>query len=121
MGHLRQSASGAPDGEPCRSYTMWEGAIHPLSVGLDYQAMIQRAADRGALTDLTTYDLARLLEGISAHSTRMGFNQDLFTSGEDLVGIMDALRWKSPRMPLAYNLNLAAEHGAAGRIMAKIG
>jgi hypothetical protein len=38
----------------------------------------------------------------------MGFNQDLFTSGEDPVGIMDALRWKSPRMPLAYNLNLAA-------------
>lgn len=49
MGHLRQSASGASDGEPCRSYTMWEGAIHPLSVGLDYQAVIQRAADRGAL------------------------------------------------------------------------
>src|SRR5436305_10234308 len=70
---------------------------------------------------LTADDLARLLKGISAHSTRIGLNQDLFASGEDLAGIMDALRWKSPRMPLAYNRNLAAEQGAAGRLMAKIG
>src|SRR3546814_2869869 len=77
--------------------------------------MIQRAFDGGALADLTADDLARLLKGISAHSTRVGLNQDLFTSGEDLAGIMDALRWKSPRMPLAYNRNLAAEAGAAGR------
>jgi hypothetical protein len=34
---------------------------------------------------------------------------------------MDALRWKSPRMPLAYNRNLAAEQGAAGRLMRKLG
>lgn len=83
--------------------------------------MIQRAFDAGALADLTTDDLVRLLKGISAHSTRVGLNQDLFTSGEDLAGIMDALRWKSPRMPLAYNRNLAAEQGAAGRLLAKIG
>ena len=37
------------------------------------------------------------------------------------AGIMDALRWKSPRMPLAYNRNLAAEQGAAGRLTAKLG
>jgi hypothetical protein len=42
-------------------------------------------------------------------------------AGEDLAGIMDALRWKSPRMPLLYNRNLAAEHGAAGRLMRKLG
>ena len=54
--------------------------------------------NRGALADMTADDLARLLKGISAHSTRVGLNQDLFTSGEDLAGIMDALRWKSPRM-----------------------
>ena len=61
------------------------------------------------------------LQILSAHSTRVGLNQDLFTSGEDLAGIMDALRWKSPRMPLAYNRNLSAEQGAAGRLMAKLG
>ncbi|OYY73956.1 MAG: integrase, partial [Sphingomonas sp. 28-62-20] len=102
-------------------YDVGEGALHPASVGPIYRAMIQRAFDRGALADLTADDLARLLKGISAHSTRVGLNQDLFASGEDLAGIMDALRWKSPRMPLAYNRNLAAEQGAAGRLMAKIG
>jgi hypothetical protein len=33
---------------------------------------------------------------------------------------MDALRWKSPRMPLLYNRNLAAEQGAAGRLLGKL-
>jgi integrase len=102
-------------------YDVGEAPLHPGSVGPIYRSMIQRAFDAGALADLTTDDLARLLKGISAHSTRVGLNQDLFTSGEDLAGIMDALRWKSPRMPLAYNRNLAAEQGAAGRLMAKIG
>jgi site-specific recombinase XerD len=102
-------------------YDVGEGALHSASVGPIYRAMIRRAFDAGALADLTTDDVARLLKGISAHSTRVGLNQDLFASGEDLAGIMDALRWKSPRMPLAYNRNLAAEQGAAGRLMAKIG
>ena len=102
-------------------YDVGEGALHPASVGPIYRSMIQRAFDAGALADLTADDLARLLKGVSAHSTRVGLNQDLFTSGEDLAGIMDALRWKSPRMPLAYNRNLAAEQGAAGRLMAKLG
>src|SRR3546814_12955406 len=81
--------------------------------------MIQRAFERGALGDLTADDVSRLLKGISAHSTRVGLNQDLFASGEDLAGIMDALRWKSPRMTLAYNRNLPAEQGAAGLLMAR--
>ncbi|MBW4655696.1 MAG: tyrosine-type recombinase/integrase [Kaiparowitsia implicata GSE-PSE-MK54-09C] len=101
-------------------YDVGEAALHPASIGPIYRSIIQRAFDRGALPDLTADDLARLLKGISAHSTRVGLNQDLFVSGEDLAGIMDALRWKSPRMPLAYNRNLAAEHGAAGRLMKKI-
>lgn len=102
-------------------YDVGEGALHPASIGPIYRSMIQRAFDRGALAELTADDLARLIKEISAHSTRVGLNQDLFASGEDLAGIMDALRWKSPRMPLAYNRNLAAEQGAAGRLMAKIG
>ena len=101
-------------------YDVGQGALHPASVGRIYRVMIQRTFDAGALADLTTDDIARLLKGISAHSTRVGLNQDLFASGEDLAGIMDALRWKSPRMPLAYNRNLAAEQGAAGRLMSKL-
>lgn len=98
------------------AYDVGEAALHPASVGPIYRAIIQRAFQAGALPDLTADDLARLLTGISAHSTRAGLNQDLFASGEDLAGIMNALRWKSPRMPLAYNRNLAAEAGAAGRL-----
>ena len=107
---------------PARTaYDVGAGALHPGSIGPIWRAMIQHAFDRGALADLTADDLARLIRGISAHSTRVGLNQDLFASGEDLAGIMDALRWKSPRMPLAYNRNLAAEAGAAGRLMVKLG
>lgn len=102
-------------------YDVGAGGLHPGSIGPIFRAIIQRAFEAGALPDLTADDLARSLKGISAHSTRVGLNQDLFASGEDLAGIMDALRWKSPRMPLAYNRNLAAEAGAAGRLMAKIG
>ncbi|AJR26701.1 MULTISPECIES: site-specific integrase [Sphingobium] len=102
-------------------YDVGEAALHPGSIGPIWRRIIQRAFDRGALGDLTADDLVRLLKGISAHSTRVGLNQDLFASGEGLTGIMDALRWKSPRMPLAYNRNLAAEQGAAGRLMAKLG
>lgn len=79
--------------------------------------MMQRSTFRPAAT---SDDLARLLKGVSAHSTRVGLNQDLFASGEDLAGIMDALRWKSPRMPLSYNRNLAAEAGAVGRLMDRL-
>nr|ART36158.1 B285 [uncultured bacterium] len=107
--------------QPARvEYDIGTAALHPGSIGPIFRAIIQRAFDLGALPDLTAEDLARLMKGISAHSTRIGLNQDLFASGEDLAGIMDALRWKSPRMPLAYNRNLAAEHGAAGRLQAKL-
>ncbi|WP_242443589.1 hypothetical protein [Sphingobium sp. LB126] len=107
--------------QPARTdYDVGAGALHPGSIGALYRAIIRRAFARGALPDLTADDLARLLDGISAHSTRVGLNQDLFVSGEELAGIMDALRWKSPRMPLAYNRNLAAEQGAAGRLMRKL-
>lgn len=101
-------------------YDVGEGALHPGSIGPIWRTIIQRAFDRGVLGDLTADDLARLLKGISAHSTRVGLNQDLFVAGEDLAGIMDALRWKSPRMPLAYNRNLSAEAGAVGRLVKRL-
>jgi hypothetical protein len=56
-------------------------ALHPGSIGPIFGSIIQRAFDLGALPDLTAEDLARLLKGISAHSTRIGLNQDLFASG----------------------------------------
>jgi len=107
---------------PARTeYSVGEGALHPGSIGPIWRAIVRRAFQNGALPDLTRDDLEYWLARISGHSTRVGLNQDLFVAGEDLAGIMDALRWKSPRMPLLYNRNLAAEHGAAGRLMRKLG
>ena len=101
-------------------YDVGTAALHPGSIGPIFRGMVQRAFDGGHLSDLIQDDLGRLLKGISAHSTRVGLSRDLFSAGEDLGGIMDALRWKSPRMPLAYNRNLAAESGATGRLLTKL-
>jgi hypothetical protein len=80
---------------------------------------------RGAISPLQPRRRCRLfwrtdLRQIEDNVVNCGIRH-LFASGEDLAGIMDALRWKSPRMPLAYNRNLAAEHGAAGWLMRKLG
>jgi site-specific recombinase XerD len=101
-------------------YDVGEGALHPGSVGVLFRAMITRAVERGMVPGIEAADLPALLAGISAHSTRVGLNQDLFAVGEDIAGIMDALRWKSTKMPLLYNRNLAADAGAAGRLLSRL-
>lgn len=85
-----------------------------------YRRAARRAWDGGHLPDLSRQELEAWIKGLSAHSTRVGLTQDLFTAGEDLAGIMDALRWKTPRMALQYNRNLAAESGAAGRVVSRL-
>lgn len=111
----------AKDAQPAHvEYHVGEGALHPGSIAPIYRAILRRAFAAGAFGDLDAATFAAQVRQISAHSTRVGINQDLFAAGEDLAGIMDALRWKSPRMPLAYNRNLAAEQGAAGRLLGKL-
>jgi integrase len=100
--------------------TVGDGALTPGAVTGIYRRLVARAYAAGFLPDLSDADLAGWLTGLSAHSTRVGLTQDLFTAGEDLAGIMDALRWKTPRMPLLYNRNLAAESGAAGRVVGRL-
>lgn len=101
-------------------YDIGNTALHPHSVTPIFRKMIARAFNAGAFGDLDRTVFESQLAQISAHSTRVGINQDYFASGENLAGIMDALRWKSPRMPLHYNRNLAAEYGAAGRLLGKL-
>lgn len=97
-----------------------EGALHPGSVTPIVRAALRRAFEKNAYPDLDAATFAKQLKEVSSHSTRVGVNQDYFAAGEDLAGIMDALRWKSPRMPLLYNRSLAAEQGAAGRLLSKM-
>jgi site-specific recombinase XerD len=106
---------------PARTeYHVGELALHSGSITPIFRAMLTRAFEQGAFGDLDAESFQRQIREVSAHSTRVGVNQDYFASGEDLAGIMDALRWKSPRMPLLYNRNLAAEQGAAGRMLGKL-
>ncbi len=58
--------------------------------------------------------------GLTATSTRVGLTQGLFASGQDLAGIMQALRWKSPAQPARYAQALAVEANAAARVVAKL-
>ena len=95
-------------------------ALHPGSLTPIYRSMIVEAIQKGSFGDLDKRQAADLVGQFSSHSTRVGLNQDLFAVGETLAGIMDALRWKTPKMPLAYNRNLAAEAGAAGRLLSKL-
>lgn len=97
-----------------------EAALHPGSLTPIYRLMIKDALKAGAFGDIDHDHAMALISGFSSHSTRVGLNQDLFAVGETLAGIMDALRWKTPKMPLTYNRNLSAEAGAAGRLLSRL-
>ena len=110
----------APAAAAHTRYTVGDEALTAASVTGVYRRAMARAFAAGSLPDLDSRELAAWVAGVSAHSTRVGLTQDLFSAGEDLAGIMDALRWKTPRMPLLYNRNLAAESGAAGRVVSRL-
>ena len=100
--------------------TVGANALTPGALTGIYRRAAVRAHAAGHLPDLSRREFETWVAGLSAHSTRVGLTQDLFSAGEDLAGIMDALRWKTARMPLLYNRNLAAESGAAGRVVGKL-
>ena len=109
------------DATPARvEYDVGDLALHSGSITPIFREILRRAFKAGAFGDLDGKVFEEQLGQISAHSTRVGINQDYFAAGENLAGIMDALRWKSPRMPLLYNRNLAAEQGAAGRLLGRM-
>lgn len=90
------------------------------SVTLIYRAMLDAAAAQGLLGMIDPADFEAWRAGLTAHSTRVGLTQDLFASGQDLAGIMQALRWKSPAQPARYSQALAAESNAAARVVGKL-
>jgi len=112
---------------PARGRKCWRGAkttrCRAAASGLDRPALqgdfpaLPQSRD---IAGFTAQDQVGFVQGISAHSTRVRLNRDFFASGEDLAGNIDPLCWKSPRTPLAYKPNLAAKHGAAGRLMKKL-
>ena len=86
------------EASPARvQYDVEEAALHPGSVTPIFREILRRAFKSGAFGDLDAKVFEEQLKQISAHSTRVGINQDYFAAGENLAGIMDALSWKSPR------------------------
>ena len=90
------------------------------TVTLVYRALLDAARENGLLGDIAEADCAHWRRSLSAHSVRVGLTQDLFASGQDLAGIMQALRWKSPQQPARYAQAPSAEANAAARVVGKL-
>lgn len=90
------------------------------SVTLIYRAMFGAAHAAGLLGAITEADFTQWRASLTAHSTRVGLTQDLFAAGQDLAGIMHALRWKSPQQPARYAQALSVEANAAARVVGKL-
>ncbi len=102
------------------TFRVGEEALHPGSIPTIFKKAVQDAFDQGLLPDFDEESIKEAVAAISSHSTRVGLTQDLFSVGEDIGAIMDALRWQSEKMPLRYNRKLAAESGAAGRLLGQL-
>lgn len=94
--------------------------------------LFRHLARRGYGETLTTASVARIVKeragqiglvtrGYSAHSTRVGTAQDLIAAGEDLLAVMNAGGWTSPRMPARYGERLLAARGAVARLRGRKG
>ena len=90
------------------------------SVTLIYRAMLDAARDAGLLGMLDDAQYADWRRALTAHSTRVGLTQDLFAAGQDLAGIMQALRWKSPAQPARYAQALSVEANAAAKVVGRL-
>jgi integrase len=94
-------------------------ALTPQSVTLIYRTMLDAARDADLLGDIAEGDYDHWRQSLTAHSTRVGLTQDLFAAGQDLAGIMQALRWKSPAQPARYAQALSVEVNAAAKVVGK--
>ena len=90
------------------------------SVTLIYRAMLDAARAAGCLGEIDDADFEHWRASLTAHSTRVGLTQDLFAAGQDLAGIMQALRWKSPAQPARYAQALAVEANAAAKVVGQL-
>lgn len=85
------------------------GHLDPASVGtIVKRRFAAYAATLVAAGTIEPADADALLTQVSGHSLRVGVDQDLIAAGVDIGAIMQALRWASPRQPLAYARHLAA-------------
>ena len=94
------------------------GRIGPRLSGDGVGNVLRSIARRGLaalLPGAAPADLAAQIRGLSGHSFRVGFAQDLTALGEGTAAICQAADWKSPAMPARYAEALAAKSGAVAR------
>jgi len=82
------------------------------------QAYLEQLVSTGEIAADTA---TAVVAATSAHSLRVGCDQDLFAAGVDLGAIMQGLRWTSPKQPLAYARHLAPSTSLLAQIMRRIG
>jgi len=116
--------AGITEGHVFRPLSYRVGARGHLTEGT--VSRILKARLRHYLSDLVARDLLTaedaetIVKQTSAHSVRVGCDQDLFAAGVDIGAIMQALRWTSPRQPLAYARHLAPVTSKAASVMRKV-
>ena len=81
------------------------GALHGSQVPRIYKAMAQRAGLP-----------AKVVRRLSGHSPRVGAAQDMIASGIGTAAIMQAGRWRSPRMVQRYGERLLAKRNGAAQL-----
>ncbi|MFC3175004.1 tyrosine-type recombinase/integrase [Novosphingobium bradum] len=127
----REASAAAPEGPVFRRLhrarakdgpDVWTpgAALTPQSVTLIYRSLLDTARDAGLLGEIAEADYDHWRQSLTAHSTRVGLTQDLFAAGQDLAGIMQALRWKSPAQPARYAQALSVEANAAAKVVGKL-
>ncbi|GGI68990.1 integrase [Polymorphobacter multimanifer] len=78
----------------------------------DVLLRIARRGLRRLQPELEDAAIENQVRGLSGHSLRVGFAQDLTAAGEGLAAICQAADWSSPTMPTRYAEALAARSGA---------
>lgn len=117
-------AAGISEGPVFRPLSYRVGARRHLTEGS--VSRILKARLRQYLGDLiecgtvTVEEAEAIVRQTSAHSVRVGCDQDLFAAGVDIGAIMQALRWTSPRQPLAYARHLAPVTSQHAALMRKV-
>ncbi|WP_420636161.1 site-specific integrase [Candidatus Palauibacter sp.] len=81
------------------------GALHGSQVPRIYKAMAERAGLP-----------AKVVRRLSGHSPRVGAAQDMIASGIGIAAIMQAGRWRSPRMVQRYGERLLAKRNGAAQL-----
>ena len=81
------------------------GALHAGQVPRIYKAMARRAGLP-----------AEVVDRLSGHSPRVGAAQDMVAAGVGLPAIMQAGRWRSPRMVQRYTERLLARRNGAAQL-----